>query len=206
MSQSKVKSLLDDARSGRVDSLGELLEHYRNYLSLLARTQLDLHLKRRLNPSDIVQETFVNALQHFPQFRGQSEQELLAWLRQILLRNLAGALKREVRAKKRNVRREISLDSYMASLERSTARVEAALAGPESTPSSKASRLEQFARLADRMARLPEHYREVIVLRSLNSLTWAEVSQRMERSEGAVRNLWLRALESLKKLRAEETE
>src|SRR5919204_385049 len=104
------EQLLAEARQGQSERLGALLELYRNYLYLLARTQIDLHLQARANPSDVVQETFLNACRNFHQFRGTSEKELLGWLRRILLRNLARLVERQVLAQKRTVRREISLE------------------------------------------------------------------------------------------------
>src|SRR5689334_8802586 len=90
------EKLLHRARQGDRDSLGALLELYRNYLQLLARTQIDLHLQSRAHPSDVVQETFLEASRHFPQFRGTTEGELLAWLRRILIHQLARAVEKQV--------------------------------------------------------------------------------------------------------------
>src|SRR5438445_3677446 len=98
--------LVAEARQGRSDRLGLLLELYRNYLRLLARTQIDLHLQGRVNPSDLVQETFLEAHRDFDQFRGRTEQEWLAWLRRILVHNLARLVDQQVKAVKRNARRE----------------------------------------------------------------------------------------------------
>jgi len=81
--------LLARARQGDTDGLGSLLELYRNYLYLMARTQIDLHLQGRASPSDVVQEAFAQACENFAQFRGGSEKELLAWLRRILVNTLA---------------------------------------------------------------------------------------------------------------------
>src|SRR5437879_3040902 len=99
--------LLAKARQGNGESLGALLQFYRNYLYLLARTQIDLHLQARANPSDLVQETFLQACSHFHQFRGSTEKELLAWLRRILVHNLARLVEKQILAQKRNVRREV---------------------------------------------------------------------------------------------------
>src|SRR5437016_14538428 len=93
--------LLAKARQGNGESLGQLLEFYRNYLYLLARTQLDLHLQTRANASDIVQETFLVAAGHFQQFRGHSEGELLGWLRRILIHQIARLVEKQVVAQKR---------------------------------------------------------------------------------------------------------
>ena len=97
------------AKKGREDCLGELLELYRNYLHLLARTQIDLHLAVRTSPSDIVQETFLQACQKFHHFRGGTQAELLSWLRRILVNNIAGAFEKHARApKKRCAPRQIA--------------------------------------------------------------------------------------------------
>src|SRR5216684_6717149 len=104
--------LLTRARQGNAESLGALLELYRNYLYLLARTQIDLHLQARANPSDVVQETFLQACSHFSRFRGTSEKELIAWLRRILVHSLARIVEKQVKAQKRSVRREVSLNQF----------------------------------------------------------------------------------------------
>jgi RNA polymerase sigma-70 factor (ECF subfamily) len=193
------EQLLAEARQGRDDRLGVLLELYRNYLHLLARTQIDLHLQGRVNPSDLVQETFLEAYRDFGQFRGRTEQEWLAWLRRILVHNLARLAEQHIKALKRNARREVSIDRIeLAVLDQTSARFDAALVSPHSSPSEQAQRREEAAIVADRMARLPAHYRDVIVLRNLEGLSFDEVARRMGRTPGSVRVLWLRALERLR--------
>jgi RNA polymerase sigma-70 factor (ECF subfamily) len=192
------------ARRGQSDALGALLELYRNYLHLLARTQIDLHLQGRVSPSDVVQETFLQACRHFGQFRGGSDKELLAWLRQILVHNLARLVEKQVRAQKRDVRREVSLERCLSMLDHSSAQLEAALVRNGSSPSAQAQRRELAALVADQLARLPAHYREVIVLRNLEGLPFDEVARRMGRTPGAVRILWLRALDQLRHWQEQE--
>jgi RNA polymerase sigma-70 factor (ECF subfamily) len=188
------EELLAGARAGGAECLGALLELYRNYLQLLARTQLDLHLQGRAGASDLVQETFLRACDHFDQFRGDTEKELMGWLRRILLNCLARLVEREVRAQKRDRRRQVSLEM----LERSSINLEAALASPHSSPSAQVRRRELAALVADQLARLPADYREVIVLRNLEGLPFDEVARRMGRTPGAVRVLWLRALDRMR--------
>jgi RNA polymerase sigma-70 factor (ECF subfamily) len=191
--------LLTQARQGDRECLGRLLELYRNYLHLLARTQIDLHLQGRADASDLVQETFLDACRDFAQFRG-TQAELLAWLRQVLVYNLGRLVQRQLLAQKRDARREVSLDGFLAALDRSSAQFEAALAGSQSSPSAKAQRRERAAVLADHLSRLPADYREVIVFRNLEGLAFDEVARRMGRSPGAVRILWVRALDQLRQL------
>jgi RNA polymerase sigma-70 factor, ECF subfamily len=197
--------LLNEARQGPQDKVGELLELYRNYLNLLARTQIDVHLKGKVDPSDIVQETYLDAWRDFSQFRGDTEAELLAWLRRILACNIGRQAQRQLAAQKRDARREVSLDHHLADLERSSARLETALQGRHSSPSAQAQRRERAAQLADHLAALPADYREVIVLRNLEGKPFAEVARSMGRTAGAVRVLWVRAVDQLRQsLEAEE--
>jgi RNA polymerase sigma-70 factor (ECF subfamily) len=198
------EQLLHQARQGRGDCLGALLELYRNYLHLVARTQLDLHLQAQANPSDLVQDTFLEAYRDFERFRGGTEAELLGWLRRILVHNLGALVQKQVQAQKRDVRRAVSLEHGLAGLERSAARLGATLAGPGPTPSAQVQRRELAALLADQLARLPADYREVIILRSLEELPFEEVARRLGRSPGAARVLWLRALDRLRRLLKEE--
>jgi RNA polymerase sigma-70 factor (ECF subfamily) len=181
-----------------------LLELYRNYLYLVARTQIDLHLRAQVNPSDLVQETFLEAYRDFGQFAGTTEAELLGWLRRILVHNLGGLVQKHVQAQKRDVRRVASLELSLANQGSSTARLGAALAGGALSPSVHSQRRELAAVLAEQLVRLPEDYREVIVLRSLEELPFEEVASRMGRTPGATRVLWLRALDRLRRLLKEE--
>jgi RNA polymerase sigma-70 factor (ECF subfamily) len=202
--QSEPERLLAAAREGDADCLGALLELYRNYLHLLARTQIDLHLQGRASPSDAVQECFLNACANFGQFRGQSEKELLAWLRRILVNTLATVVEKQVKARKRDVRREVFVEKLAQNLEDSSAAFDAALVSPSRSPSDRAERHELAALVADQLAQLPASYREVIVLRNLEGLPFEEVARRMGRTAGAVRILWLRALDRLRKMQPDE--
>jgi RNA polymerase sigma-70 factor (ECF subfamily) len=204
MGQVSPEELIAGARQGQADCLGTLLETYRNYLSLLARTQIDLHLRSRANPSDVVQETYLQACRNFEQFRGNSEKELLGWLRKILVHNLIKLVEKQVLAKKRDVRREISLERQRQTMDRSSERLENFLVSQCSSPSTHAQQRELAAFVADQLARLPAAHREVIVLRNIEGLPFDEVAKRMERSPGAVRILWLRALDRLRELRGGE--
>lgn len=80
--------LIQQARNGEVDAVGRLLELYLQYLKILATTQLDQKLRHRVSPSDVVQETVCEAHCDFSQFRGDTEREFVAWLRQIMVHNL----------------------------------------------------------------------------------------------------------------------
>jgi RNA polymerase sigma-70 factor (ECF subfamily) len=189
--------LLLQARTGDTATLGQLLELYRRYLALLARVKIGQHLQGKVDASDVVQETFLEAHRRFAGFRGASEGELLCWLRQILAARLADLLRRYLGTQGRDVRleRDIAED-----FDRSSILLDRGLVARQSSPSQQVARREQSVLLANALGDLPDDYREVIVLRHLEGLTFPEVAQRMSRSLNSVEKLWMRALVRLRKL------
>lgn len=181
-----------------IESRGVLLERWSNYLRLLARTQFNRQIQARVSDSDVVQDTMLEAHRDFANFRGQSTAEFLAWLRQVLLHNVARVVDRHLGAGKRDVRREQSLDQLARTLEGSAERFANLLADRGSSPSVKAIQQEELLALANAMVELPEDYYEVIADRHLEGLSFREIAQRMNRSEGAVRMLWFRAMDRLR--------
>lgn len=195
---SNAEALIVEARQGMRESLGRLLQTYANYIKLVAAAQVGVRLKVRVSPSDVVQETFLQAHRTFDQFRGRTEAEFLAWLQRILASQLAHLYEKHVLAEKRDVRREVSLDEVGAKLERSTARLASVLADNAPSPSSHAQQHERAVLLADELAELPPDYRQVLLLRNLEGMSFGEVAKHMQRSPGAVRMLWLRAVDKLR--------
>jgi len=193
-----VEQLLQSARQGELDPLGQLLRSYQNYLTILAASQLDRRVRRRVSPSDLVQETMLAAHRDFPQFRGRSEPEFLAWLRQVFLSCLRHSIDEHVRAKKRDIRCEVSIDQTLERLDRSAECLAVQLADPGPSPSAAVHRRERAVELADQLAQLKPDYRDVIVLRNLQGLKFEEIAERLERKPGTVRMLWLRAMEKLR--------
>ena len=190
------EELLRQARTDRDQALGQLLELYRNYLALLARLQIGRRLQGKADAADMVQETFLDAHRNFGRFRGTTEGEFAAWLRQILAGRLAMLVRRYLGTQRRDVRLERELG---AGLDESTRAMDKGLVAGQSTPSKQASRREQALLLADALGELPEDYREVIIMRHLESLTFPDVARKMGRSVDSVKNLWARALVRLRR-------
>ena len=180
------------ARAGSREALGRLFEECRHYLLRIAQEKLDPELQAKGGASDLVQQTFMEAQQHFGQFQGTSEAELLAWLRQLLLHDMADFGRRYLGTTKRRIGREVALDPGQSSGEM---RVGVAAGSP--SPSAEAMAHEQDQALQEALARLPEDYRRVIELRYQEDRSFEEIGQRMQRSAEAARKLWARAVERL---------
>jgi RNA polymerase sigma-70 factor (ECF subfamily) len=187
--------LLREAQAGDASTLGRLLELYRRYLALLARVQIGQRLQGKVDASDLVQETFLEAHRNFPKFRGENEAQFVGWLRQILATRLADLLRRYLGTRGRDVRLERELED---ALDCSSVLLAGGLIAGELSPSQQAARREQAVLLADALDQLPDDYREALVLRNLEGLTFPEVARRMGRSLDSVEKLWLRALARLR--------
>jgi RNA polymerase sigma-70 factor (ECF subfamily) len=170
------------------------LERFRDYLHLLTRVQLGTDVGGKIDPSDLVQQTLLEAYQKRDQFRGRNDAERGAWLRTILARNLADAI-RAGRRQKRDFTRERSLE---ADLERSSACLGAWLVCEQSTPSEQAMRHEQAILLANALSGLPTSQREALVLHYWQGFSLAEIAGRLERTPDAVAGLLKRGLKHLR--------
>ncbi len=188
--------LIQEAKKGGDAVLGSLLELYRNYLRLLARIEIGRRLQGKLDASDLVQETFLEAHRHFARFQGTEEPQFVSWLRQILAARVANQVRHYFGTQGRNVRLEQEL---AVELDNSSRMLGHELAASLASPSQQAVEREQAVLLADALELLPVDYRDVIILRHLEGLTFPEVARRMERTQDSVEKLWLRALARLRK-------
>jgi RNA polymerase sigma-70 factor (ECF subfamily) len=168
------------------------LERHREYLRVLARLQLGSHIRSRLDPSDLVQQTLLRAHQAIDGFRGRSSAELTAWLRKILARTLADAIRDQGRSC-----RDAAIER---SIEQSSTRLDAWLVAQESSPSQKAVRNEQSMLLIHALAELPEAQREALLLKHCEGRSLAEIGQHLNRTPAAVASLLQRGLKQMRDL------
>jgi RNA polymerase sigma-70 factor, ECF subfamily len=175
------------------------LERFRAYLHLLARVQISGRLRGELDPSDVVQQTMLRAVQALNQFRGQTDAERAAWLRRILATTLANAVRDRGRAK-RDPSRTRSLE---VAIDESSARLESLLAANDSSPSTKAVRNERLIALSESLEELPEAMREALVLRHCHGWDLPRIADQLGRSRAAVASLLRRGLERLRDRMAE---
>lgn len=190
-------SLIDRARRGEDSAAARLLPAYREYLKLLARVQIRRRLQGKVDASDLVQETLLDAHRQLGHFKGNTEAELIAWLRKILAGQVAMMVRRYFGAEARDVRLERGI---AAQVDRSSHALEAQLIGMNSTPSQRVARREQTVLLADALQRLRKDYREAVVLRHLEGLSLSETAMRMGRSANSVQKLYVRGLVELRRI------
>ena len=183
---------LPAARAGSREALGQVLEACRAYLLHIANEGIGADLQAKEGASDLVQETFLEAHRDFARFQGDTEAELLAWLRCLLLNNMANFVRGYKATGKRQVGREVPLETGDSSK-----------AGPTDfvvdmpSPSMEAMAHEKAEALARALERLPEDYRRVINLRNQERREFDDIGRLMNRSTDAARRLWSRAIERL---------
>jgi RNA polymerase sigma-70 factor (ECF subfamily) len=188
--------MITAAQQAEPGAVERLIEAYRHYLRFVARTCLSSALAGKADASDVVQETLLKAHQNFRSFRGSSEGEFVAWLRQILAQNVA-QLVRRFRTAGRDAEREQSIDDLVSRSSNVLARIAAASG---TSPSMAAEHRDTGIVLSEAMAELSDDQREIIFLRHVEELSWAEVAVRMNRSQDAARMLWARSLRKLRPL------
>jgi RNA polymerase sigma-70 factor (ECF subfamily) len=199
MNDSSIADMLARARAGDQQELGRLFECCRSYLGIIARTQMESWMHAKVDASDIVQETMLEAHRDFARFQGGTAAEWLAWLRGILANNAADVVRRYRGTAKRQTRREVALKLHA---DESAARGVAQLADSIDTPSVQLMKQEAELQLADAILKLPPDYQEIIILRNLQRLPFDQVAQQMGRSRPAVQMLWMRAIKRLQEVLA----
>jgi RNA polymerase sigma-70 factor, ECF subfamily len=190
--------LLSLAKAGSGPALSRLLDRHRGLLEVQARVHLGRRLRAKLDIDDLMQELSLEAHRDIAQFRGRSEGEFVCWLRKVFATILSNQVRRYLGTRRRDLRRERPFVNRGDDTSR--AAVDQNLLAPQSSPSQQAARRERAELLAAAMERLPPAYREVIVLRNIEGLSFADVAARMGRTEDSVKNIWLRALNRLRRM------
>lgn len=197
---SKVQRLLHCAdERARLEALAELFMAYRKRLRLIVELRLDQRLRRRVDPSDVLQETYLEAQRRLPAYLESRPMPLFMWLRQLAAQRLHYARDFHLKAKARSVRREVPLELNPGP-EPSTLVMARVLVGPGSTPSSAARREERRKRVREALERLDPPDREILALRQFERLTNEEAAALLGLEKEAARKRHYRALQRLKDL------
>lgn len=172
-------------------------DRYRTYLGLLARAHLPAALRGRVDASDLVQQTLLEAHRDQEQRRGRSDDETVGWLRRILGNRILNAI-RDARREKRDPRLERRLDD-------DATRVASRLVSPDPSPSEAAMRKERVLAIAVALEALPAEQQEIVTLRFLAGWKLEEIAAHLDRSVASVAGLLYRGVAALgTKLRRED--
>lgn len=190
--------LLSLAKAGSGSALSRLLERHRGALEVQARLQVGRRLRTKLDFEDLMQELSLEAHRDIGHFRGRSEGEFVSWLRKVFAGILSNQVRHYLGTRRRDLRRERPIAN--ARDDTSRAVIDRQLVAPQSSPSQQAARRERAELLAEALDTLPPAYREVILLRNVEGLSFADVAGRMGRTEDSVKNIWLRALGRLRRI------
>ncbi|QDV11163.1 ECF RNA polymerase sigma factor SigE [Rosistilla oblonga] len=180
---------MQDVRSGDPAALDELLAltgHYLNEAS--ARYPLPANIRSKLSDSDLVQNTLLEIAQDLAKFRGTNQAAFLDWAQRTLRNNFVDARRKFHDAERRDVRREVELES--------------GLFHREGSPSRIVKRAERDEQLEQAIAALPDRARKVIELRNIKGMSWEAVGDRLDVSADAARKLWTRAVKRLQEILA----
>ncbi|HEY2838984.1 MAG TPA: sigma-70 family RNA polymerase sigma factor [Pirellulales bacterium] len=194
LSTAGIDPLLKAAREGSQEALGQLLAAYRSFLLAAAIEELDSELKAKAGPSDLVQETFIDAHRDFGNFTTGGECEFRIWLHSILMNNLADLRKKYLKTAKRQVRRERRLGTYDSKL-----LFQEPAASEGHSPANAAISQEEEARIQEALLRLPPAYQQIIRLRSQQRQQFGEIAKSIGKSPDAARMLWQRAVSRLQR-------
>lgn len=184
-----VESLIEDARGGAHNSLGDAFEQARPYLIRIATDELASDLRPKGDVSDLLQQTFLEATRDFGTFRGRTGPEWRSWLRQIFLHNLYVFVRRYRKVRGRNVGAEVSLDQVKA----------AGVNDPNlilnvSSPSSVMMKQEMGDVIQMALARLTDRERQLLIMRFREQCTFEEMGRKMGYSPVAARKALRKAV------------
>lgn len=189
--------VLNNARQGDTDAIGQLVDTSRDYLLLIANQGIDPDIRRKVGASDIVQESIMTAQANIQQFQGNTKGQWLAWLKQILVNDLRETRRSYKQVKKRSVDQERHMDG--------TAPVAPLVADAHLTPRSNAVKTEEMELLLSAISDLPEDQQQILKLRNWERLSYEEIGERLNKSSDAVRKTWGRAVLKLQERLSQKT-
>ena len=192
MPRNFTEELIGSARAGDMEALGSLLEQHRERFRIIARQKLGSVLKQRIDPSDVIQQTFLEAKRDFHCFKGEAPEQFVAWLNKILENNLGNTIQFHLLARKRSVLRERSGRDREQSPEFDP------LPLKQLSPSQLAVQRELREHVKRTVDQLPVIEGEAIRLRYLQDHSLDEIAEQLQRSKQAVAGLLKRGLRRLR--------
>lgn len=194
---SEVQRLVELASQGDDQAWERLMSDHRPRLRRMVALRMDRRLQGRIDPSDVIQESYIDAARRLPEYAKNPSMPFFLWLRFLTGQRLLEQHRRHIGTKARNALREISL--YQGAFpETTTADLAAHLLGRLSTPSHAAMRIEQKIRLQEALNSLEPLDREILALRHFEQLTNGEAAEVLELDKSAASKRYTRALVKLK--------
>src|SRR5262245_36088652 len=197
-SQVDTELLLKRALEEDAGAINQLLNRHRARLRSLVRLRLDPRVSARVDPSDVIQETLLEAHRRFSEYLQNRPLPFYPWLRQLACERVGRLHQRHLRAQKRSVRREQTFDPLMS--DDSLALLASQLAPRGNEPQSRVLKAELRARVREALEQLTPAHREVLVLRHLEQLSVEEISAVLGVGQSTVTMRQLRALQKLRAL------
>ena len=191
---SETTRLLEQVRDGDRDAFEKLFARHRPYLRQVVSLRLDPKLRARVDASDVVQETHLEAVRRLPDYLERRPMPFRLWLRKTAYERLLMIERHHVDAQRRAVGREVALP------DRSSLQLFGQLLAASSTPSQQLSRAELAHRVRQAVARLADIDKEILLMRNLEGLSNHEVAQVLEIAPAAASQRYGRALLRLRKL------
>jgi RNA polymerase sigma-70 factor, ECF subfamily len=194
---SNLEELIERAARGEKSARDRLLSYYRDHLRRMVAERLDRRLAARVDPSDVVQETLMEASRRLEEYLKARPLPLLAWLRRIAVERVIDTHRRHLGSQRRSVARERGGPPI---IDGSAVGLAEAFVNTQTSPSGVVMRAEQGDRVRTAIDRLPPKCREILVMRHLEHMELDEIAEELGISSGAVKARILRALLRLREI------
>jgi RNA polymerase sigma-70 factor (ECF subfamily) len=191
--------LLRQAGGGDQEAVAALFALHHDRLEQMVRLRMDRRLQGRIDPADVLQETFMEAVRRVGEFAREPTTSVYLWLRFLTCQKLVDLTRRHLGSKMRDAGQEISI--YRGSLpQASSVSLAAQLLGRFTSPSHAVVRAETQLRVQEALNSMDSIDREVLALRHFELLSNGEVAQVLGLSKAAASNRYVRALKRMKEI------
>ncbi|TWU51876.1 sigma-70 family RNA polymerase sigma factor [Rubripirellula reticaptiva] len=185
------------ARPGDESSLADLFQQHRVQLRSMVAFRMDANLRSRVDPSDVIQESFLDLAKRFDDFKSKQEMSPLVWMRLVTMERLMAVHRRHVDTQMRDARRDVSIDRDMG-FGATSVSLAAALMDRLSSASGKLIRSEQKAKLHELLEQMDPDDREIIALRIFEGVTNGEAAEILKLTKQTTSKRFVRAIERLR--------
>jgi RNA polymerase sigma-70 factor, ECF subfamily len=199
LDSSETHRILQQAAQGDAQALGTLLARHRDRLRRMVALRMDRRLQGRIDPSDVIQEAYLEAAARLAEYLRNPSMPFFLWLRFLAGQKLVTLHRHHLGVRMRDAGQQVALD-HGALPEASSAALAAQLLGHEPRPSEAAIRAEMKDRVQEALDGMEPLDREVLALRHFEQLSRAEIARLLNISEAAAGKRYLRALERLKEI------